>query len=78
MNIFSLRDASINQEVYVSKIIGKNDIKRRFLDIGLSNNTKVTPILESISGGIRAYQIRNSLIAIRDIDAKDILVRRCD
>lgn len=72
----SLKDVLINDKVYVEKINGKNSLKRRLLDLGLSNGTLVIPILESISGGIRAYQVRNSLIAIRDIDAKNILVMK--
>ncbi len=76
MNDLSLKDSLINEEVYVDKIITDNDIKRRLLDIGLSRNTKVMPLFNSVSGGIRAYLIRNSIIAIRDIDAQNILVRR--
>lgn len=71
----SLDKVLLNEEVYVS-YIKDSDIKRRFLDIGLSNNTLVKPILNSICGNIRAYKIRNSLMAIRDCDAATIMVRR--
>ena len=76
MKKLSLKDILINEDAYVTKITTDNDIKRRLLDIGLSKNTKVTPLFNSVSGGIRAYKIRNSIIAIRDNDAKMILVRR--
>ena len=76
MNNLSLKDILIDEDAYVWKIITDNDIKRRLLDIGLSKDTKVTPIFNSVSGGIRAYRIRNSLIAIRDVDATNILVRK--
>lgn len=74
----SLKDVLLNEEVYVEKVISDGAMKRRFLDIGLSKDTLVVPCFKSISGGIRAYLIRNSLIGIRDNDAKDILVRRKD
>ena len=76
MNNISLKDILIGENVYVSKIDTDSDIKRRLLDIGLSKNTKVVPLFNSVSGGIRAYEIRDSIIAIRDSDAKNILVRR--
>jgi len=71
-----LSDALLNQDVEVMRIVTNDDIKRRLLDIGLSKGTEVMPLLESVSGGIRAYLIRNSLIAIREEDAKKIMVRR--
>ncbi len=76
MKNLSLKDIYIDEDAYVLKIATNSDIKRRLLDIGLSKNTLVTPLFDSVSGGIRAYKIRNSLIAIRDDDAEKIIVRR--
>jgi len=73
----SLDKALLNEEVIV-KDIKDVEIKRRFLDIGLSKNTLVKPMFNSICGNIRAYKIRNALIGIRDCDAKNVLVRRKD
>ena len=74
MKSLSLCDCSIGKEVYVLDIETDGAMKRRFLDIGLSKGEKVVPLFDSISGGIRAYCIRNSLIAIRDVDARGIKV----
>ena len=74
--MISLSDVLINEEVYVYKIECDNSMKRRLLDIGLSNGCKVVPVYKSICGGIRAYLIRNSLVAIRDSDCEKILVIR--
>lgn len=76
MKYLSLDKCEIGEKVFVEKIDSFSDIKRRFLDIGLSNNTEVVPLYKSICGGIRAYLIRNTLIGIRDKDAKSIIVRR--
>ena len=76
MNKLSLKDILIDEKAYVLKIDTNSDIKRRLLDIGLSRNTVVVPLFNSLSGGIRAYKIRNSIIALRDSDAANILMRR--
>lgn len=78
MKVLSLNDCLVGDKVYVEKIMPCGDIKRRFLDIGLSRDTEVAILYKSICGGIRAYLIRNSLIGIRDCDAEKIIVRRRD
>ena len=72
----SLDKCLVGDKVYVLKIDSLFDIKRRLLDIGLSYGTEVLVLYDSICGGIRAYKIRDTLIGIRDIDAKNIIVRR--
>ena len=72
----SLDKCLVGDKVYVLKIDSLFDIKRRLLDIGLSYGAEVLVLYDSICGGIRAYKIRNTLIGIRDIDAKNIIVRR--
>ena len=49
--------------------------RRRFLDLGLITNTKIRAILKSPSGDLRAYEIRGTIIAIRDEDAKKIEIK---
>ena len=39
------------------------------LDLGLVKNTCITPILDSPSKGLRAFEIRGCLIAIREEDS---------
>ena len=70
-----LSECLVGDKVYVEKIESCGDIKRRFLDIGLSCETEVIVLYKSICGGIKAYLIRNSLIGIRDSDASNIIVR---
>ena len=49
--------------------------KRRLYDIGLVKGTKIKFLFNSPSNRIKAYLIRNSIIAIRDKDASKIKVR---
>ena len=76
MKSLSLCDCLLHEKVFVERIESLGDIKRRFLDIGLSRDTEVIPLFNSVCGGIRAYKIRNTIICIRDRDANNIIVRR--
>ena len=52
----------------------KDNVKRRLLDLGLICGTPITPILISPSSDPRAFEVRNSVIAIRKEDAKQIKI----
>ena len=49
-------------------------IKRRLYDIGLIKGTNIKLLYKSPSKNIKAYLIKNSIIAIRDKDAINIEV----
>lgn len=67
-----LCDLKIGESAYVKKVKGNNDILIRLYNLGLTSGTKVKLILNS--KGIKAYSFRNTLIAIRNIDASNILI----
>ncbi len=50
------------------------NIRRRLLDLGMVKGTRILPVLTSPSGGLTAYEIRNSIIAIRDEDSQNIMI----
>lgn len=54
--------------------INNSSIKRRLLDIGLIENSIVTSYLISPFNDPIAYKIKNAIIAIRNIDSKEIEV----
>jgi len=70
----SLSDINVGDKVIIKKINSKENIKRRLLDIGLIEGTKVECVLKSIFKDPLAYLIRGAVIAIRKEDSKDILV----
>ncbi len=72
--IFPLNDLLLNEVGYIYDLNCSENVKKRLLDLGLVKDTCITPILKSPSNGIRAFDIRNSLIAIRDDDATKILI----
>ena len=72
--MFSLDKLSINKMVKVITISDNSTIKRRLLDIGIIPGIEIKKILISPFKGISAYLVMDSLIAIRDNDAKLIEV----
>lgn len=72
--IFPLNNLLLNEVGYIYDLNCSENVKKRLLDLGLVKDTCITPILKSPSNGIRAFDIRNSLIAIRDDDATKILI----
>lgn len=70
----TLLDLKLNEIGNINNINCSPEIKKRFLDLGFVKDTKISPILTSPSGNIRAYLIKDTLIAIRDEDAKKILI----
>lgn len=74
MQIKNLSLLPINRFGIVENIAGEENTKRRLLDLGLVKGTKVKPVLVSPSNGLRAYEFRSSLIAIRKEDAENIIM----
>lgn len=74
----TLDKLDIGDYCIVKKINTTNSIRRRLLDIGLIPNTKVSCLYKSPIGNIKAYLIRNSIIAIRKNDASMIEVESYD
>ena len=69
-----LKDVCLDKDVKVIKLDVGSDILRRFLDIGLIEGAIIKKVLKSYSGGINAYLIMDSVIAIRDKDIKGVMV----
>lgn len=67
-----LCDLKVGECAFVKKINGNNDFIIRLYNLGLVENTKIELVLKSHE--IKAYSFRNSLIAIRDIDASNIII----
>lgn len=74
MKIISLDTLPINFEAKISRINCNEILKRRLLDLGLINGTKIMAILKSPLGNPIAYKIRGATIALRKEDSKLINV----
>ncbi len=69
-----LADIDIGQSARVTGLCAEGSMRRRLLDIGLTQNTCVKCVGASPMGEPRAYLIRGAVIAIRKEDCKNILV----
>ena len=75
MKIYPLNKIKLNNSVIIHSINCDENIKRRLLDLGLCENTRITPLFKSFSGDPTAYDIRGTTIAIREDDCKHIYVK---
>ena len=67
-----LNDLKMNENGYIKKICTNESLRKRLLDLGFIENTLIKPVFSNPSNDSRAYEIRGSLIAIRNSDAKEI------
>ena len=75
MNSFStLNCLKPGEKSVVKELKATGSMRRRFLDIGLVENTLIECLGKSPLGDPCAYLIRGAVIAIRSDDSKDILV----
>lgn len=59
----------------VAKLGALGNMRRRFLDIGLIEDTSIECVGRSPGGGLSAFLIRGAVIAIRDEDCKKVFIR---
>lgn len=71
---FTLNKISPGQSAVVKKLKTKGTMRRRLIDIGLIEKTKICCLGRSPLGDPTAFLIRGAVIAIREEDCKDILV----
>ena len=53
----NLNDLKLGEEARINNICCNETIARRLMDLGIVENTKITPILKSPSGNPRAYEV---------------------
>ena len=59
----------------IEKISHKKECKNRLLDLGFVPGTVVRTVLSDFSGKLKAYEIRNTVMALRDSDSEKIMVK---
>lgn len=70
----TLNDVKINKSVKIVSINCSDSLKERLYDLGLIKNTIITPVFSSPLRDPIAYEFRGNIIAIRNSDAKKIIV----
>lgn len=72
--MINLNQVDIYKKCQIIKLNTNSSITRRFLDIGLIPGTTIEKVLISPFGGISAYSVMGSTIAIRDKDVEGVIV----
>lgn len=70
----TLYDLNKGEEAFIRKLNVDDNIKLRLLDLGFINNSLVKYIYSSPSKNPRAYLVMGSVIALRNSDAKKIII----
>ena len=71
--LISLNDVVINREYIIDKVLVDD---KRFYNLGIIENSKIKELYKSPFGNPTAYFVKGSIVAIRNDDAKLIIVRR--
>jgi len=72
--VICLNDMYPGQTATVIALHTEGSMRRRFMDIGLIENTRVECLGRSPGGDPAAYLIRGAVIAIRSEDGRSIVV----
>lgn len=70
----TLDKVPVGTNAILKELNSNKDVKRRLRDLGLIKNTIIKPVYKSPLNDPVAYLIRGSVIAIRNNDAKKIIV----
>lgn len=73
--LLHLNKLSIGQNGRVANLISTGNDRRRMLDLGFVNGTLVEAVQKSPAGDPTAYFIRGTVIALREEDAKKIIIQ---
>ena len=76
-NRHSLCDLSLGQRASVTALTTEGEMRRRLLDIGLTENAKVECVGQSPFGDPTAFLIRGAVIALRREDCRGIMINKC-
>lgn len=70
-----LTEIDLGEKVEVIEILSKGLSRQRMLDLGIVPNTTIHVLRQSPFGDPTAYLIRDTCIALREEEAKNIIVR---
>lgn len=74
MNYMTLKDINEGSTCIIKKINTTGAMRRRLMDIGMIEGTKVECVLKSPSGDSLAYLIRGAVIALRNEDSSKVMI----
>lgn len=76
MKIDTLNNLNLEENAYVIENNIKTNNKQNITNLGLTKGTKIKCLYKSPFNDPTAYLIKNVILAIREEDAKEILIMR--
>ena len=70
----NLSQLSPGESARIAFFKSKSKLIPRLIDMGISQNSPITCLFNSLSGNMKAYRIGNSTIALRREDARFIYI----
>ena len=70
-----LNELHINNIGIINDINTNDSFKRRLLNLGIVKGSYIKPLYKAILKDPTAYLVKNSVIALREEDAKNIMVK---
>lgn len=64
----------LNAKAAVKEVKCREELKNRLFDLGIFENSVITPVLRAPFGGTSAYSVKNAVIALRNRDCEKITV----
>ena len=74
MDSLTLDKLNINESGAVASILSEGAMRRRMIDLGIVEGTRIECIGRSPAGDPSAYLVRGAVIAIRSLDASRIVL----
>jgi len=72
--IYPLHFTKIGQRVTIARLLARDGMRQRLMDLGFVEGTTVRCVLREPRGESAAYLVRGTTIALRREDAQNILV----
>lgn len=73
--MFPLSSLDIGQSATIDHIKPESTLRTRLFDLGIVSGTQISCLQKSIFGDPCAYLIRDTVIAIRNADAKNVILK---
>lgn len=72
----ALCEIRVGERCFVDRVQTGEDMKRRLYDLGFVPGGEIECVIKSPLGDPKAYLVKNTLIALRCDDSKNIFVKR--
>ena len=70
----TLADLKPGEKGIIKEILPSSELRRRLMDIGFLKGEEVLCTLKSLGGGMTAFEIKRTVIALRESNAREVFI----